>query len=89
MDICKAKLMDTESGFSRRVSLTRKGDPANGNNEAVIGWEYCRPQQGERYAVYLQDEKVLRTSPVVNLKECLSGIEIETVNSTYHIEYLD
>jgi len=89
MDISKTKLMDTESGFSRKISLTRKGNPGKGDNEAIIGWEYYQPQQGERYAVYLRGEKVLRTSPVVSVKECPGGIEIETANSIYQIEYLD
>jgi hypothetical protein len=88
MDTHKKDLTNTELKIPRRISLTRIQGFKNENNGVVVGWEHDCPQKGESYTIYLDGGKVLKTSAVVSMSENPGVLELETVNSIYHVEYL-
>jgi hypothetical protein len=81
-------LVKTHEILVKKISLTRIDSIDKEQKGAVIGWEYGPPRRGERYSVYLGDGKVLRTSPVEDVKETHCALLIKTMNSVYRVEYL-
>jgi hypothetical protein len=74
--------------LTKKISLSKVDTVGQVQNSAIIGWEYAPPRVGERYSVYLGRGRVLRTSPVEEIKETPYALMIKTLNSVYRIEYL-
>jgi len=74
--------------LTRRISLSRIDSVGKDPKGAVVGWEHAPPQKGERYTVYLGKGRVLRTSPVEDVRENLETLLVRTANSIYRVEYL-
>ena len=89
MDTHQDSFLDIELESTKKVSLTRIKRLGNTQKEVFLGWESAYPQEGQGYTFYLDNGRVLRTSPVVKINENPGIVEIETVNSAYHIEYLE
>lgn len=68
------------------VKINSKGEKEK--NSAVVGWEFTPPEVGERYVIYLGKGRVLKTTPVMDVKETHYALMIKTSNSIYRIEYL-
>jgi hypothetical protein len=89
MEMAKAGDAKTREIQSRKISLARVENKAAEHRGNVVGWEYGPPKEGERYTVYLGKGRVLRTSPVQEVRESDKIIWVKTVNSFYRVEYLD
>lgn len=81
-------LVKTHEILVKKISLTRIESIDKEQKGAVIGWEYGPPRKGERYSVYLGEGKVLRTSPVEDVKETHYALLVKTRNSVYRVEYM-
>jgi len=90
MEITKKKhLVNTEEISYRKISLKRIKNFKIEERGGVIGWEATPPQTGERYAVYLGEGNVLKTSPVAEVKPNGNVLMVKTMNSIYRVEYLE
>lgn len=90
MEITKKKVLTaTEEVHYRKISLKRLKSFKIEEKGGVIGWEAAPPKVGERYAVYLGEGNVLRTSPVEEVKKTSHILMVKTMNSIYRVEYLE
>jgi hypothetical protein len=89
MEVAIVKDARTKEIVSRKISLSRVENEAAEPKGSLVGWEYSTPKQGERYTVYLGKGRILRTSPVKEIRESDSVIWVTTSNSLYRVEYLD
>ncbi len=74
--------------LTKKISLSRIDSVGKDAKGAVVGWEYAPPEKGERYTVYLGKGRVLRTSPVEDIRRNLAALLIKTANSVYRVEYI-
>jgi hypothetical protein len=88
METTKTNDPKTAEIATRKISLSRIESVTTDQKGEVIGWEYAPPRRGERYTVSLGKGRVLRTSPVQDVKESRNALLIKTVNSIYRVEYL-
>jgi hypothetical protein len=90
MEITKKKyLINTEEVTYRKISLRRHKENQLDERGGVLGWEAAPPQVGERYAVYLGEGNVLKTSPVEEVERRDNVLMVRTMNSIYRVEYLE
>jgi hypothetical protein len=88
MEVAHDNLTKTYEILTQKIALTRIESLGKEEKGSVIGWEYAPPKKGERYSVYLGERKVLRTSPVEEIKHTINAVMIKTANSIYKIQYL-
>ena len=88
MQTTKPKDIATLEIASRKISLARIESVATDRKGELIGWEYAPPKKGDRYTVSLGKGRILRTSPVQDVKQSDDALLIKTVNSIYRVEYL-
>jgi hypothetical protein len=77
-----------EREFSRRVKIRKLGgedDEVFPVDEERVGWERSRPQTGDRYYVFQDSGKILRTGIVQRVTE--GGFDTE--NSKYRLEEVE
>jgi hypothetical protein len=71
-----------------RISLIKLDRTQKRNNAGgVEGWELMPPKIGQRYMVQMNDQLILKTSPVQGVRRASEALLIETKNSLYRIEY--
>lgn len=88
MAVCDTRLTKTHEILTQKISLTRIQALGKANGRVVMGWEYAPPKKGEGYTIYLGSGKILKTSPVEDIKENFHALMIRTANSIYRIEYV-
>jgi len=82
-------LTSTQEGLAPKVSLTRvNGTDAGSGKRNFVGWEYCPPQVGHSYMVFLNDDGLIKTSQVQKVITVHGRLVIKTLNSFYNVEYL-
>jgi hypothetical protein len=74
--------------LTRKISLTKVDSVGKEQRGAVVGWEHGVPKKGERYSVFLGKGRVLRTSPVEDVRTSADAVLIKTANSIYRVQYL-
>ncbi len=88
MEMTKTNDPKTAEIATRKISLARIESVATDRKGELVGWEYAPPKKGERYTVSLGRGRLLRTSPVQDVKQSDNALLIKTVNSIYRVEYL-
>jgi hypothetical protein len=79
----------TKEFQARKISFSKAEHAGASEQDSVMAWEYAPPTIGERYLIYLGKGRLLRTSPVKNIRESHGILWIETANSTYRVKYVD
>ena len=72
----------------RKLSCKKIKREGMGKKEELIGWEHEAPQRGKSYIIYLENGKMLKTSPVEDVIENFHAIIVKTTNSIYQVKYL-
>jgi hypothetical protein len=81
-------LTSTQLTALRRISLLKLGSTQKPSNAGgVKGWELTPPETGQRYVVKMNDQMILKTSPVQEVRRASEALVIKTKNSLYRIEY--
>lgn len=67
--------------FPQRVLLSRQGTDVD-----VQGFVMTLPQEGESLQMFLENGRVMRTSPVTHIEDDGSEVIVDTQNSRYHLK---
>src|SRR5688572_6704931 len=65
--------------FPQRVLLSRQG-----SNVRVPGMVAALPHEGESLQMFLENGRVMRTSPVTHIEQDGTELVVDTQNSRYH-----
>jgi len=71
-----------------KISMVKVGDDGKTRNGAIVGFEYSPPSLGDAYVIYMSDGRVLRTSPILDVKEVHDSLMLKTRNSIYRLCYV-
>ena len=67
--------------FPQRVLLSRQG-----SNDDVQGFVMTLPHEGESLQMFLDNGRVMRTSPVTHIEDDGAELIVDTLNSRYHVK---
>ena len=67
--------------FPQRVLLSR-----DGSNVDLQGLVAALPNEGEALQLFLENGRVMRTSPVTHIEQDGSEVVVDTQNSRYHLK---
>jgi hypothetical protein len=67
--------------FPQRVLLSR-----DGSNVDIEGVVAALPDEGESLQMFLENGRIMRTSPVTRIEEDGTEVVVDTQNSRYHLK---
>lgn len=67
--------------FPQRVLLSR-----HGSNVDMQGFVTTAPHEGESLQMFLDNGRIMRTSPVTHIEEDGAELVVDTQNSRYHLK---